>query len=61
MAHPLINRKNVRRFVLDYAGRHRAHRYTRVAEDVFDQIEAAVRDKCRAIVRIQPSAGQTIR
>jgi hypothetical protein len=28
--HPLINKQNVRRFILDYAARNRAHKYTRV-------------------------------
>jgi len=60
-SHPLMNKQNVRRFLLDYAARNRSHPYTQVAECVYDQIEAAVREKCRQIVRMQPSAGKTIR
>ena len=59
--HRLINKQNIRRFILEHAERTRAHRFTRVAECVYDQIEIAVRDKCRDIVRTQPSAGRTIR
>ena len=61
MANQLINRKQVRAFLLDYAGRTRTHRYTQVADCVYAQVEQAVREKCRAIVRAQPSAGRTIR
>ena len=58
--HSLINRQQVRRFLLEYAERNRAHRFTRVSLGVYDQIEAAVREKCRRIVQAQPSAGKTI-
>lgn len=57
----MLNRKAVRRFLLDYARRNRAHEFTRVAPQVYDQIEAAVREQCRRIVQSQPSAGKTIR
>ncbi|MDA0232561.1 MAG: hypothetical protein O3C69_03645 [Chloroflexi bacterium] len=57
----LINRQNVRRFVLEFAERSRAHKFTQVAESVYEQVEAAVREKCRGIVRQQPSVGKTIR
>lgn len=57
----LVNRTRVRRFLLEYAQRNRAHRFTRVAEPAFDTIEAAVREKCRQIVNSQPSKGKTIR
>jgi hypothetical protein len=57
----LINRQNVRRFILEYASRSRSHRYTQVSATVYDQIEATVREQCRKIVRIQPSAGRTIK
>ena len=60
-AHRLINKQNIRRFILEHAERTRAHRFTRVAECVYDQIELTVRDKCRDIVRAQPSAGRTIK
>ena len=60
-SHRLINKQNIRRFLLEHAERSRAHRYTRVADCVYDQIELAIRDKCRDIVRTQPSAGRTIK
>ena len=59
--HGLINRKAVRAFLLEYAQRNRAHKFTRVAECAFDQVEAAVREQCRRIVQAQPSAGKTIK
>ena len=59
--HPMIHPQQVRRFILDYAERTRAHRYTQVSQTVYDQVEAAVRQTCRNIVRSQPSAGRTIR
>jgi hypothetical protein len=58
---PMINKQNLRRFILEYAGRSRTHRYTQVAATVYDQIEAALREQCRRIVNQQPSAGRTIR
>ena len=57
----VINRAAVRRFLLDYAARNRAHRFERVAPTVYAQLEAAVREQCRRIVQSQPSAGKTIR
>ncbi len=59
--HPMINKQNVRRFIMEYAGRSRAHLYTQVAATVYDQIEATMREQCRRIVNRQPSAGRTIR
>jgi len=60
-SHPLINKKNVRRFILDYAARNRPHKYTQVAPSAYHAVNAAIREKCRQIVRVQPSAGRTIR
>jgi hypothetical protein len=57
----LVNRRCVRRFLLEYASRSRSHRFTRVAESVLDQVEAAIREKCRGIIHNQPSAGRTIK
>ncbi len=58
---PMINRKEIRRYLLDYAARSRAHVYTRVAPEAYVRIEAGVREHCRRIVQSQPSAGKTIR
>ena len=59
--HGLVNRKAIRAFLLEYAQRNRVHRFTRVGDSLFDDIEAAVRQKCRAIVDSQPSLGRTIK
>jgi hypothetical protein len=56
-----VNRQAVRRFILEYAQRNRAHRFTRVGDAVYDQLEAALREKCRALVNAQPSCGKTIK
>lgn len=57
----LVNRSQVRRFLLEYAQRSRRHRFSRVAPTVHDQLEAKVRDWCRQIIHAQPSAGRTIK
>lgn len=57
----LINKKAVKAFLLAYAQRHRAHRFTRVANAVLNDIESATATKCRAIVNCHPSLGKTIR
>jgi hypothetical protein len=57
----LVNRKAIKAFLLEYAQRNRAHRFSRVGESVLDDIEAAVRQKCRAVVDSQPSVGKTIK
>jgi hypothetical protein len=57
----LIHKSAVRRFLLEYAARNRAHRFTRVDDGVYDQLEATVRDRCRALVNAQPSCGKTIK
>ena len=57
----MLNKAGIRRFLLEYAKQYRAHQFTRVADGVFDQLESAVREKCRQIVQAQPSKGKTIR
>lgn len=57
----LVNRQAARRFLLEYAARNRSHRFTRVGDGVYDQLEAALREKCRALVSSQPSCGKTIK
>ena len=59
--HALINKQNVRRFLLEHAQNSRAHKFTRVADTIYDQVESAVREKLRQIVHHQPSVGKTIR
>lgn len=57
----LINKAKARRFILDHAARNRAHKFTRVSPCVYDQLEAFLRDKCRALVHSQPGKGKTIK
>jgi len=57
----MIHRKTARQFLLDYAAKTRAHPFNRVAPEVYDQLEAGLREKCRQIVQRQPSKGKTIR
>lgn len=57
----LINKRKARAFILECAERTRAHKFTRVAPGVFDQLEGAMREKCRTLVHSQPAKGRTIR
>jgi hypothetical protein len=57
----LINRRKTRIFILECARRTRAHKFTRVAPGIYDQLEAWLREKCRALVHSQPAKGRTIR
>lgn len=57
----LLNKAQIRKFILEYAERNKYHKFTRVAPGVYDLIESRIRDTCRAIVAGQPSSGQTIR
>lgn len=71
MAHFLINKKAVRTFILEYAertkvfhgiaGSKKIPRFVRVADSIFDEVQAAVRDKCRSIVARQPASGKTVK
>jgi len=57
----LVNRAAVRRYLLEHARGTRAHKFSRVSPVVFNQLEACVREKCRAIVHAQPGVGMTIK
>ena len=57
----LLNKAQIRVFILDFARRNRHHPFTRVSPDVYDVLESKVRDACRGIVEGQPSMGQTIK
>lgn len=59
--HTLINTTHVRQFLLDYAGRSRSHRFTQVGVNVYEDLEAAIRQWCRRCVDRQPSVGRTIK
>lgn len=61
MSNPLINRKQTKVFLLDYASRNRHHTFTRVSPDILDAAEANLRKFLRNQVEMQPSKGQTIK
>ena len=56
----LLNRAEVRRFVLDVFHRTRPHlRITRVSGETFDTLAAWLREKIRNQVHCHPSVGRT--
>ena len=57
----LINKQNCKKFLLDYAGRSRHHKFTRVGKDALEKAEVGLRDVLRDIVHAQPSKGKTIK
>ena len=57
----LICQSACRKFLLDTAKRTRTHEFKRVAPSVYDDLEASLREKMRAIVASQPSVGMTIK
>jgi len=61
MSKSLINKSNVRKYALDYAAVNRpANRFTRISEDVYPHVEAAVIQALERLVRSHPSTGRTI-
>jgi len=61
MSNSLLCRSTVRRFLLEYAGRTRHHKFTRVSGEAFDTLESRTRDNCRKLVDSQASKGATIK
>lgn len=57
---PFINEKAVREFLLEHAGKTRAHKYTRVSEQTMIEISEMVRRYCIHRVASLPSKGKTI-
>jgi hypothetical protein len=58
----LLNKKAVKSLLLAAAKEHKPfHPLTRVSEDVYPKVEAAVRQACINIVKSQPSSGVTIK
>jgi len=58
----LINRSEVRKFILDTFGRARPHlRMTRVSQEALDRIEYWLREKIRSEVHSHPSVGKTFK
>lgn len=56
----LLNKSNVRKFLLDEAGKTRHHKFTRVGAEVYDEIEAELREWMRQKIAFLPSKGKTI-
>lgn len=57
---PLINRTHVKALALAYA-QERARKFTRVGDDFYVAIDAAVRNAVRHRVMTAPSVGVTLR
>jgi hypothetical protein len=57
----LINKTHCRAYALEAAKQERAHRFTRVSPDVYEDLNRVVANWLRARVKSQPSKGQTIR
>jgi hypothetical protein len=60
MSNSIISPSKVKRFILDYAGKSRAHKFSRVSQLAIDKVEAAARSACRHIVDSAPSKGKTL-
>ena len=61
MSRSLLNRSNVRKYALDYAAVNRpANRFTRISEDVYAHVEAAMIQALETLIRKHPSTGRTI-
>ena len=56
----LINKSQVKKFILEYAAANRAHKFSRVSQETLDKVEAATRAACKAIVTSAPSKGKTL-
>jgi len=57
----LLNRQNLRAWILYCAKEERAHEYTQVASSVFNEAEGILRRWAYNKVRQQPSKGKTIK
>lgn len=58
----LLNRSEVRKFILDTFGRTRAHLgITRVSQEALDTLEAWLRERLRNEVHSHPSIGRTFK
>ena len=56
----LLCRSKVRTYLLDYAKKHRHHKFTRVSADTYDQLEGIIRQAARRHVDSFPSTGSTL-
>ena len=58
----LLNRSEVRKFILDTLRRCRPHlRFTRVSREAMDKLEYWLREKIRSEVHSHPSVGKTFK
>ena len=58
----LINRSEVRKFILDIFARDRPHlQISRVSQEALDKIEYWLREKIRSEVHSHPSVGKTFK
>jgi len=58
----LINKKACKAWLLEAVPRLRpALKHTRVSAEVYDKLEAALREECRKLIMGQPSIGKTLR
>lgn len=57
----LIRKAQVRKYLMDYIARNRARKFSRVAESVYDEADAALRAWCRRKADSLPSIGMTVK
>ena len=57
---PLLNKKEARRRLLEYAKATRHHSFTRVSKRTIDNLEACIEAMIRHNVHSAPSKGQTL-
>lgn len=55
----LINKQNVRKFILDVSAETRTHSFTRVGSETYDAIEAKLRTWLLGEIQRHPSIGKT--
>lgn len=56
-----MNKKAMRSFLLDYAGRRRPGKFTRVSDNVFEHLEFKLREAARSFVDGHPTLGRTLK
>ena len=56
----LINKSQVKRYILEYAAANRAHKFSRVSQETMDTVQHAAKMACMKIVTQAPSKGKTL-
>jgi hypothetical protein len=59
-ASTLINRRRVRKFILDFASKNRYHKFSGVKSATLDRIEGELRNFCARFVAGAPSKGKRL-